>query len=92
MASALKLPIFEDSNVSVIFLTLLTSISGCSIVETLGEFNQHKLIRILVIKLCLLPYTSNFNIYLWNRVFLFGQPLYSDHARLWTPCTNATTL
>ena len=43
MASTLKLPIFEDYNVSVIFLTLLTSISGYSIVETLREFNQHKL-------------------------------------------------
>ena len=45
-----------------------------------------------MIKFCTYNPTSNFNIYLWNEVLLFEQPLYNHHARLSQHCNIVTTL
>ena len=46
----------------------------------------------IVIKFCSCNSTSNFNIYLWNGVLLFGQPLHNHHTRLSQPCTKCHNL
>ena len=65
-------------------------------VEALGELKSaqpHILYSaFMVVKFCTYSPATNFNIYLWNGVLLFEQPLNNHHTRLSQPCKVVNTL